>query len=264
MNASAATEHPPKLRDQAYAYICQQFTEGKLKVGSHLSIGALAKEMGISRTPVSEALLRMQIENKVEQVPRIGTIVRQPSVKEVVELYQMRELVEGHAAAHAAKTFGDAEIKLLDSILAQFRELCVLVRNEDHPELSLEEIQQYLAVDVAFHAAILRGTDNRWMRKAIEDAQAFLLICCSKHHVEYAFKRMASIYRSHGRIRNAIRRGDAEAAEALMKEHIHLGCEGAIKYLTDHKNVEEYLDVDLASFMPQGFDSLGKRKPNLK
>ncbi|WP_432799951.1 GntR family transcriptional regulator [Poriferisphaera sp. WC338] len=260
MTAAISKLNNIKLRDQAYAYICNQFAEGKLHVGSQLSIGTLAKEMGISRTPVSEALLRMQLENKVEQVPRGGTIVRKPSAREIAELYQLRELVEGHAAAHAAQTFTPEDFALLDTILDQIKNVCIAMRNANQTELDAEEIRKYLAADLAFHAAILRGTDNRWMRKAIEDAQAFLLICCSRRHEKHTLKTMIDIYRWHGRIRNAIKRQDPNAARDLMQKHIRISCEGAVKFLAEHEEDSDKLEYDFTSLMPQGFDALGKNQ----
>jgi len=248
-----------KLRDQAYGYICRQFVDGRLQAGSRLSVGTLAKEIGISRTPVAEALLRLQMENVVEQVPRVGTIVRKPDVKEIEELYELRELLEGPAAAKAAERFSARELALLDRLVDEMRAVCVELRDSGDGVLSFDGVRRFLAADLAFHMVILRGVDNRWILRAIENARAFLLIFCARRHERHTLKTVAEIYRWHGRVRNAIRRRDAAAARQAMLGHIRVSCQGAIAYLKDHPDEGNYdldLDREIASLIPRGFDSL--------
>lgn len=250
---AAANEADSNLRDQAYGYICQQFVDGRLQAGSRLSVGALAKEIGISRTPVAEALLRLRMENVVEQTPRVGTIVRRPGVQEVVELYELRRLVESYAAEQAALHCSARDLALLDRLLQKMRGVCLELRQRGAPSHSHDVMRRHLSTDMAFHMVILRGVQNRWMIKAVENARAFLMIFCARRHEQHTLKTLADIYLWHGRIRNAIRRRDPVAARELMDRHIQEGCEGAVAYLSQHQDESGFdLDFDIQSLIPPG------------
>ncbi|HEX7009282.1 MAG TPA: GntR family transcriptional regulator [Phycisphaeraceae bacterium] len=247
-----------KLRDRAYGYIRQQLVSGRLAAGSRLSVDSLAKEIGISRTPVAEALLRLQMEGVVEQVPRVGTIVRQPDVKEIADLYELREILESHAAAHAAKNISPADQALLDRFVEQMRQICVELRESGQKVLSREAIRRFLTADLAFHMVLLRSTGNQRIHKIVEDTRVFLLIFCFKRHEHHTLKTVADIYLWHGRIRNAIRRGDAEAARQAMLGHLRVSKQGAIEFMSQHHRAEGDLDKELAALMPAGLDALGR------
>ncbi len=255
-----ARESGSNLRDHAYGYICQQFIDGRLRAGSRLSVGSLAKEIGVSRTPVAEALLRLQMEDVVEQVPRVGTIVRRPDIDEIAELYELRELLEGYAAANAAQRLSGADLTVLDRMVEQIRKVCVELRESGEPTLSRDAVRRYLTADLAFHLAILRGVGNRRIYNVIQNAHAFLLIFCSRRHERHTLKTVSDIYGWHARIRNAIRRGDSDTARDAMVRHIRDSRKGALNYLSSHESStsELDLDLDLSTLMPKGFSSLGR------
>src|SRR6187431_3293853 len=90
------------LAQKAYEHLQESVLSGRLRSGTVISEAGLAKELGISRTPVGEAIRQLVREGLVEQVPRYGTIVRSIDRQELIDLYEMREALESFAAAKAA------------------------------------------------------------------------------------------------------------------------------------------------------------------
>ncbi len=245
-----------KLSDRAYRYICQQMLQGRVVAGSRLSVGMLASEIGISRTPVSEALKRLELEHVVERVPRVGTIVRRPSVDEIGDLYDLREMLESYAAACSARRSNAEQVRQLGELLAQLRQLCVDLRNSEESYLTTKQTQRFLALDMAFHAIILQAVRTPHVRRIIEDTRVFTTIFCTRREDYYDLSVIAGVYLWHGRIYRAIRRGDDIVARKAMAEHLRVGREGALKYLRRHQGQEDSVDVDLKAYLPDGMRSL--------
>src|SRR5690554_2454888 len=91
------------LRAEAYNYVKDALVSGKLKAGSRLSTQSLANDIGISRTPVAEALLILEHEGFLERFPRSASVIRQPDYIEVDELYELRLALESYVVEQAAK-----------------------------------------------------------------------------------------------------------------------------------------------------------------
>ncbi|HSP74486.1 MAG TPA: GntR family transcriptional regulator, partial [Gaiellaceae bacterium] len=99
-------DHPPLNRsagDAAADLIRQAIMDGRLRPGQRLTETGLAKDLGISRTPVREALRVLQTEGLVESTPYQGSTVRTYDVEDLDDMYQLRALLEGHAARRAAQ-----------------------------------------------------------------------------------------------------------------------------------------------------------------
>src|SRR3954469_20008540 len=101
------------LAQKAYDHLQEGVLSGRLRSGTVISEQALARELGISRTPVGEAIRQLVREGLVEQVPRYGTIVRSIDRRELIDLYEMREAIESYAAAKAAELVSDAALDRL-------------------------------------------------------------------------------------------------------------------------------------------------------
>src|ERR1700682_3154662 len=93
--------------------IREAILEGRLEPGARLKEEELARELGISRTPVREALLMLQAEGLIETVPNRGAVVRTHDADDLIDLYQLRALLEGYAARQAAARVSDEELDLL-------------------------------------------------------------------------------------------------------------------------------------------------------
>ncbi len=92
--------------------IRQAILDGRLEPGSRLKEEELARELGISRTPVREALLMLQAEGLIETTPNRGAVVRTHDADDLIDLYQLRALLEGYAARQAATRVSGHELDL--------------------------------------------------------------------------------------------------------------------------------------------------------
>ena len=129
--------------------IREAILDGRLDPGSRLKEEELARELGISRTPVREALLMLQAEGLIETVPNRGAVVRTHDAEDLIDLYQLRALLEGYAARQAAARVTDEEIGLL-------RESC-----DRFDKIAGDDFRELVKENLLFHRAIHRGGRQR-------------------------------------------------------------------------------------------------------
>jgi DNA-binding GntR family transcriptional regulator len=186
--------------------IRQAILDGRLEPGSRLKEEELARELGISRTPVREALLMLQAEGRIETIPNRGAVVRTHDAEDLVDLYQLRALLEGHAARQAATRVSDEEIRLLRESCSRFDKIA----GDDVRELVKENLWFHSAI----HDAAGSSRLSEMLRRVIE------LPLVYKSYVWYSpdQKRISAHY--HWQITNALGVRDAERAELVMREHI--------------------------------------------
>jgi DNA-binding GntR family transcriptional regulator len=208
------------LREQAYRYIHGKIATGELTGGSQVSEQSLANEMGISRTPVREAIRQLIMEGLVEQVPRFGTLVRIPDRRELAELYEVREALESYAAAEAARRITPEDLELLTRLYRQMRAIARRLRTSGEPALEGKPLQQFLAADMGFHLLLIRAVGNRRMLKITADMRVLVQIFGHRRQVHTA-KIVLRACRYHRQILEALRTRDAEAARDWTVRHLH-------------------------------------------
>src|SRR5690348_16382159 len=103
-----ALEKMPTLSDQALERITELIIRGDLEPGSRVQEAVLARQLGISRGPLREAISRLEGRGLLIRVPHIGVKVANPSLEEILDLYMMREVLEGLACRLAAERLSDA------------------------------------------------------------------------------------------------------------------------------------------------------------
>ncbi len=211
---------PPTLRELALRYLRERITSGALPPGARLSDFVLAKEIGISRTPVREALQRLAADGLVDVVPHLGATVRQPSADELEELYEIRGLLEAHAAARAAAHRDDAGE--LATLCAAMEGIPVPV-GEDH--LSVADSVRQRELDVAFHRRVLELSGLTRLRRLVDDA-GVIARPFEALGDRLPAAELRSACRHHRAIATAIAVGDADTARATMAAHIAEGRAG--------------------------------------
>ncbi len=216
------------LSEQAYRLIRRKLTSGELTAGKQISEPSLAKELGMSRTPVREALRKLEFEGFLEQVPRHGTLVRKLDRQDVDELYEVRELLESHAAAVAALRITPADIEMLEQLCQQMREIADELRKSGQHVLCSSLMQRFLAVDLGFHMLMIRSAGNRRIIKIVADSQLLTRIFTIPRE-RHDLSVVAGAYRFHRRILRAVKQRNSEAAKHWMSEHIHSGRQRALK-----------------------------------
>jgi DNA-binding GntR family transcriptional regulator len=167
----------------------------------------LAKQLGVSRTPVKEALAKLEREGLVVVNPHRGARVVTITRRDMEEIYELREVVEGLAARLAARNIGTGEIEELRSLV-----------QEGEKALARGDYQAYAEVDLRFHRLIRRASGNRRLQTIMEnlDGQIHLLITTS---AAVPGRGMVSVG-EHLKIVEALEARDARRAEEAMREHV--------------------------------------------
>ena len=189
----------------AYARLVEEIRAGILKPHDRLLETDLAARLGISRTPVREAIRQLEADGLVVHVPRVGAAVRALDYAEVTELYEMRAVLESTAARFAARAGSDMELAELAAINAEMT-------------TSQGDVARLYELNRQFHGALLNTAQNRFLGQAVQAVQKTLLILGPSTMEEG--DRAAEAVREHAAILDALSARDGDAAESAMRAHI--------------------------------------------
>jgi DNA-binding GntR family transcriptional regulator len=188
--------------------IRQAIIDGRLNPGQRLKEEELARELGISRTPVREALLMLQAEGLVDATPNRGATVHSYSAEDLDDLYKLRAELEGYATRRAAA-------KLADETIAGLRESCERFEGILDDEAELGEL---VKENLLFHQTILEGAGS--IRLTTMVRQVIELPLVYRSYVWYSKEQQRISAHYHVQITRALEMRDADRAELIMKEHI--------------------------------------------
>lgn len=204
---------------RASEHICGRILAGDFPAGFVLSEAVLAKELGISRTPVGEALRELAAVGLVEQVPRYGTIVRRISRSELIELYELREALEPHAVALAVARIAPVDVDRLTGLCDRLAQFETKLAESRQGRLEGRDLREFLAADMAFHTVLIHAAGNRRIARIVRDSHVMAQLFGTQRLV-HDRPIVSEVCRFHAQILAALRRGDAEAARAIAAEHI--------------------------------------------
>jgi DNA-binding GntR family transcriptional regulator len=197
---------PASLADQAYARIKQMIFDFTLMPGDRCSESELAQRLEISRTPLRQALQRLEREGFLQVMPKIGWQVAPLDFDTFDELYDLRVLIECHAAQHLAEAEQrDTLATLADIWLAPPPE-----RQADGAEVG--------RLDEQFHALLVQGSGNREMARVHKQITERIRIIRRLDFTKAA--RVEATYDEHARILRAITRRRGDEAQRLLRAHI--------------------------------------------
>jgi len=209
--------HPVSHQDENRTLadrVCQQIitaiVKGELATGTKISETELARTYGISRGPLREALRRLESLRLVERKPHIGARVVELSVKELLEIYRVREALEGMACRLAAVLMPQAEIDSLRSLLDQHQQN--IVQQEGQAYFQKEG-------DLDFHYRIVMASGNAKLQELLA-ADLYHLVRMYRYQFSLSSSRPTLALREHHQILDAIEARDEELAELLMRRHI--------------------------------------------
>lgn len=212
------------IAEQVFEKLQKAIVEGEIPAGSKISEPVLAKQFGISRGPLREALSRLEVCNLIERKPNVGARVISLSSQHLIEIYQIRESLEGLAAGLAAKNMTDDEIDELEKLLQQH-------------EKQIDEDQTYFQKegDMDFHFRIVQGSKNLHLIDMFCN-DLYHLIRLYRYQFGMVSKRISRAFVEHEQIVDALRQRDADRAQFLMTKHIG----------HSRQNVEQMLDEHLS------------------
>ncbi|MBY6006081.1 GntR family transcriptional regulator [Salipiger bermudensis] len=214
----------------AYALLLQEITSGRLEPGTRITETELAERLQMSRTPVREALRRLEAEGLVTHKPRVGVIVRQLSYSELMELYEMRWVLEGTAARLAARAASDVEIEELAAI------------NDEMAACAGDGAALY-ALNRQFHTTLIAAARNRYLVKSVRSIELTLQILGPTPLRE--MRRAQEVIAEHAAVVEALRARDGAGAEAAMRAHMDAAQRTRLRQLRKHGRLSESDDSDL-------------------
>lgn len=198
------------LADRLFERIGEEIVTGTLPPGSKISEPALSRRFGVSRSPVREALRRLEERKLIKSVKNVGAHVVAFSLSEVMEVYHAREALEGMACRLAAERMTDAEITELGEIL------------EEHgKQLDQRDDGAYYqdSYDMDFHYRIARGSHNFLIEKILCE-EFYLLMRLFRYQHNWISGRGRQAWNEHAHILMVLRARDPELAEILMRRHV--------------------------------------------
>jgi DNA-binding GntR family transcriptional regulator len=207
--ARIVQERAPLVRNASAAateVIREAIVDGRLPPGQRLKEEELARELGISRTPVREALLILQTEGLVDAAPNRGAVVRSHDADDLEDLYQLRALLEGYAARRAAANISQAAIDGLWASCDRFENLIE------------GDVQELVKENLLFHNVILDAAQSRRVAELIRKVIELPLVYRSYIWYSIDQRRISAHY--HRQITRALEARDGERAELVMKEHV--------------------------------------------
>ena len=199
-----------------YQKLRQAIEAGELKPGQRVMEVEVAEWLEVSRTPVREALRRLESEGMLAMEPRNGLVVASISRQAMLELYVMREVLEGTAARLCARDASDIEIM----------ELQELVKREERLQGNLEALARHNRL---FHEAVHRGAHNRYLEKSLSAVNDSMWLLGKSQML--LPERAASARAEHAELFEAINRRDAGAAEDIARRHVQSARKERLKQL---------------------------------
>ncbi len=203
------------LGDEVYRVLWQRILDRNLRAGEKLSDLRLSDELGVSRTPVREALQRLVQDGIARAEPNRGFYVASFAPEDVAEIYELRAVLEAMALRHAAPHLSAAELRQDLAELERFEELI------DHAETSeqLQEIaSEFLRSDRAFHRRLVERANRKRLAALVEGLWAQIAVFQEAGSFLPSLVRLSIVH--HREIIHALLAGDVTTAVASLEHHI--------------------------------------------
>jgi DNA-binding GntR family transcriptional regulator len=210
------------LVDELAATLHSRILSGELPTGTRLRQEVLAAEFGVSRTPVREALRKLQASGVVEVHLHRGAVVHGPTVREIREAYQVRAELEGLAAELAATRIQDAQLRRLREAEEMFRHsiATLLQHREANATPTAEQVKEWGRANDLFHQAIQEAAGNDRLRTTIADLHRSFPRDLTRIALSESSRLLEENVEQHSAVLAAIERRDPENARRLMIEHV--------------------------------------------
>lgn len=191
------------LKQKAYLFIIEMIQKAEIQPGDTIAEQSISEKLGISRTPIREALNALAQEGIVDLIPNRGASLKVPTFKEIWEIYQIRENLEPLAASLCIDNFSDSELE-------RYRQAIIDFTKNPTPDL--------LKICDEFHDQVILLCGNEYLINILKKLRLVI-----RRLQMYSEKKPGRIQRSiveHENILNAIAKRDGQEAGLKMKEHI--------------------------------------------
>ncbi|MGH8849703.1 MAG: GntR family transcriptional regulator [Casimicrobiaceae bacterium] len=197
------------FRDQAYSALKQAIMDADIyahREELRLDERQLSQALGVSRTPIREAMTLLEQEGFLRTVPRRGVFIVRKTKKQIIEMIEMWAALESMAARLATLNASDQDIGTLRHMFDEFRN-----------STPAEHLSEYSDANIAFHQAIIRLSGSHLMGKTIDDL--FLHVRAIRRMTISQSDRASRSIIDHMRIIEALEKRDTELAERLVRQH---------------------------------------------
>lgn len=230
----------PKLIDDLAKRIHAKIMSGEFPPGTRLKQETLAQTFEVSRTPIREALSRLEAKGIVSQAQRRSAVVRVPSSREISEMYQVRAELEGLAAQLAARWITDRQLGELRIAHDAFAEAVRMMKTSRTSERRIADEQQsdsgfdsasrrWLDMNALFHKTICESSNNRALARTIQDVTSgYTRSVMMASAIGMNSYRIDATITQHERILKALEEREPAKARRAMTEHIIEGSEFVI------------------------------------
>ena len=199
---------PHGLKEQAYDQVRSLILRGKLALDTVYSAAQFADMLGVSRTPVREALLQLVTEGYLSVIKQEGYTLRRFTEKEIRELFETRRLIETYVAEQVTGKLTETDVRQLRSTL---KSMAALAGEGD--------TAGFLETDRAFHMTLLARLDNRLLASIMENIRGQVSLFAMQAVASHK-GRTAEILREHGEILETLRGKDPRKAVRAVVDHL--------------------------------------------
>lgn len=195
-----------RLSEKAYQLIKHKIITLELRPSTVIDEQSLMDELELGRTPIREALQRLDSENLVNVVPRRGTFVTDVSLTDLQKIFELRIVLEGFCARLAARRITLSQIDQMKSIL------------EDLDKVESGDYRRLISIDDRFHAMLYQAADNEFLSDVLSrlydlSLRLWYLVLNHLDDVQESIEQ-------HRAVARALQSGDGERAEELIKQHV--------------------------------------------
>ena len=192
-----------RVTEKVYGLIKDAILQNKLKPGQKLNQDELADTLEVSRTPVREALLKLEKEQLVENLPYKGAQVSGFSLREIEECHEIRAVLEGYAAKIATKNISKGELDKLEKSVEEMR-------------IHRGNLKKVISLNEEFHKVICKASGNTRLHYIVEDMLEYF-----PRNISWNLPgRVERSIKEHEEIFEAVRKGEGGLAEKLMTKHL--------------------------------------------
>lgn len=208
------------LRDVVFQTLRQAILRGELKPGERLMEIHLAQKLGVSRTPVREAIRKLELEGLVLMIPRKGAVVAEITVSDLEDVLEVRLALEELAVKHACRRITQEQLEEIGRLAEEFR----ITLNGD-------DVGACAQADMRFHEAIYEATGNNRLVQILNNLREQMY----RYRIEYLKDRQShgQLIREHGEILRALQERDVQGALAVTVKHIERQKEYIIRMLSE-------------------------------
>lgn len=206
------------IKDKIASVLREEILNGNLKPGQRLNEKELCEKLGVSRTPLREAIRTLEAEGLVEAIPNKGSRVVSFTIDDVEDIYELRIMLEGKATEKSVERLTEENLRELEEIQAELREA---VKNEDWYYVDL--------LNQNFHRMLFSQGSNEHLIKIVSNLNQFgRLIRVTAFAIP---GRSLKVLEEHEEILDAVRQRKAELAKELVSKHLEMAKETLLQHL---------------------------------